>query len=232
MTLKKNWNAIIGKSIIKGYYWSLTSTNIQMFRIMKIFSSSLKGKLKVLDAGAGSLAFKPFFKLHDYTAFDKTNTCEGLDFIADAARIPKPDAAYDLVICSAVLEHTREPLGVLKETFRVIKNGGTALVTVPHFHYIHGEPEDFFRFTSYGIEYLLKEAGFSNISVMPVGGILSFAGTLFSTVFLSTAYYAGPLFALFLFLNRVFAEFICMIDGIFDREKIFALGYIVTATKR
>jgi SAM-dependent methyltransferase len=42
-----------------------------------------------------------------------------------------PDASLDVALCISVLEHLAEPDAMLREMFRVLKPGGTALVNVP-----------------------------------------------------------------------------------------------------
>ncbi|HWQ14946.1 MAG TPA: class I SAM-dependent methyltransferase [Roseiflexaceae bacterium] len=56
--------------------------------------------------------------------------------------LPLPDAAFDAAVCWDVIEHVRDPERVLRELARVLRPGGTALVTVinrrawvdPHYH--------------------------------------------------------------------------------------------------
>jgi len=51
---------------------------------------------------------------------------------ADAERLPFYDKLFDKVIASEVLEHTEHPEIVLLEIGRVVKNGGTLLITIPN----------------------------------------------------------------------------------------------------
>ena len=51
----------------------------------------------------------------------------------DALHLPFPDAAFDRVICSEVLEHIPDDLGAMGELARVLKPGGTMAITVPRF---------------------------------------------------------------------------------------------------
>ena len=46
--------------------------------------------------------------------------------IADAQRLPVPDAAFEAVVCSNRLEHTPSPAAVLDEVARVVRPGGWA----------------------------------------------------------------------------------------------------------
>ncbi len=52
---------------------------------------------------------------------------------ADALRLPFPDAIFDKVICSEVLEHIPDYQSTLREIARVLKPGGVAAISVPSF---------------------------------------------------------------------------------------------------
>jgi len=49
----------------------------------------------------------------------------------DATRLPFPDASFDTVICSEVLEHIPNFITVIEELVRVLKPGGRLCVSVP-----------------------------------------------------------------------------------------------------
>ena len=51
----------------------------------------------------------------------------------DGLRLPFPDASFERVICSEVLEHIPDYRGVLAEIRRVLKPGGLLAVSVPRF---------------------------------------------------------------------------------------------------
>ncbi|HUQ30355.1 MAG TPA: class I SAM-dependent methyltransferase [Candidatus Paceibacterota bacterium] len=48
------------------------------------------------------------------------------------ATLPFQDQVYDLIVCSEVIEHMPEDVPALNELARVIKPGGTLLLSVPH----------------------------------------------------------------------------------------------------
>lgn len=50
---------------------------------------------------------------------------------ADATQLPFPDASFDRVICSEVLEHVPNYLAVIEELVRVLKPGGKLCISVP-----------------------------------------------------------------------------------------------------
>jgi 2-polyprenyl-3-methyl-5-hydroxy-6-metoxy-1,4-benzoquinol methylase len=56
-------------------------------------------------------------------------TLQKLNF--DSEKIPLEDSSADVVTSLAVLEHLDNPLFVLKEIFRILKPGGSLLLTTP-----------------------------------------------------------------------------------------------------
>ena len=54
---------------------------------------------------------------------------------ANIYNLPFPDATFDAVILSEVLEHIDDDVAGLKEALRVLKPGGVAAITVPHANY-------------------------------------------------------------------------------------------------
>jgi SAM-dependent methyltransferase len=51
----------------------------------------------------------------------------------DALKLPFPDATFDRVICSEVLEHIPDDVAAMGELTRVLRPGGTMAITVPRF---------------------------------------------------------------------------------------------------
>jgi SAM-dependent methyltransferase len=59
-----------------------------------------------------------------------------------------------------VLEAIFEPKCFLKELTRVLKPGGYALFTVPFIWDEHDQPNDYARYSSFGLKHLFEEQGF------------------------------------------------------------------------
>jgi SAM-dependent methyltransferase len=109
----------------------------------------------LLDAGAGSQPYRGDCKHLKYTAQDfaefkgnmdvrglqsKEWDFSGLDIISDITAIPRPDASFDAVLCSEVLEHVPDPVAAVRELCRLLRPGGTLLVTVPNACLVHHAP--------------------------------------------------------------------------------------------
>ena len=55
----------------------------------------------------------------------------GHRYIAEASRIPVPDASYDFILSSHCLEHSANPLKALIEAKRILRGGGYAIYVLP-----------------------------------------------------------------------------------------------------
>jgi SAM-dependent methyltransferase len=91
----------------------------------------------------------------------------GEDVQADLCALPFPDGHFDGVVLTEVLEHCRDPFTAVDEVHRVLRPGGTALVTSPYFWPWHGtdQYDDYWRFTHQGWALLLK--AFAHVDIQP-----------------------------------------------------------------
>jgi len=88
-------------------------------------------------------------------------------------RMPFDDATFDHVLCTEVLEHVPVPVEFLAELGRVLRPGGTLLLTVPWSARVHHVPHDFHRFTRYGLEGVLRAARFKVLEIEERGNDLA-----------------------------------------------------------
>lgn len=132
---------------------------------------------QVLDAGAGAAPYRAFFAHCEYVTQDWPGTvhaaARGADIVADLHELPVADASFGFVLCTEVLEHVADPARVLAELRRVLRPGGALLLSVPFVGELHEEPHDHWRFTSHGLDRLLREAGFAVDPVQPLTGYWS-----------------------------------------------------------
>lgn len=229
MKLKENWNKYCDEIAQTEKYWHLSSTNLGM---KKILCKVLPEKIGItLDVGAGSLALRNLLLKRCEKYFSTDIRKLNIDFISDAKMLSVPDKSIDMVICSAVIEHVNEPSMVISEIYRVLKHNGKIVLTAPHIHHIHGEPDDYNRFTRFGIKYLLEKQGFSRIEIFPVGGMISYLSTIFSVLFMSLSSFIKPLLSISYLINKSFVHLNYYVDRMFDREKKLALGYVAVSVK-
>jgi SAM-dependent methyltransferase len=99
-----------------------------------------------------------------------------VDFSSDAARLPLADDSVDTLITLEMLEHVPDPVAVVSELARVLKPGGTLLLSVPSAAPRH-DSYDFWRFTAQGIEQLCGPM-FADGEVRVYGGTFETLGYL------------------------------------------------------
>jgi SAM-dependent methyltransferase len=121
---------------------------------------------KWLDVGCGTRPYESSFPNDTYFGVDVEES--GRDAYMkipnmhyDGRVLPFPDGSYDGVLCTQVLEHVADTVVFLAEIQRVLKPGGTLLISLPFAWQEHEEPFDFYRFTRFGITHILKNSGFS-----------------------------------------------------------------------
>lgn len=132
----------------------------------------------VLDVGCGEAPYKR-------SVLEVSETYIGVDWpgslhktqvdcFADVnCELPFHDMAFDGLISISVLEHLYSPEVLLAESFRVLKKGGCAFIQVPWQWQVHEAPHDYFRFTPYGLKYLLEKNGFNSVEIQPLGGLFT-----------------------------------------------------------
>jgi SAM-dependent methyltransferase len=121
----------------------------------------------VLDIGCGDRWLETLITADSrYIGLDSVHTGTELygarpALYADATRLPIADASIDRVALLDVLEHLEHPQAALREIARVLKPGGSLLVSVPFLYPVHDAPFDFQRPTEHGLKRDLHAAGLS-----------------------------------------------------------------------
>ncbi|MDD5679708.1 MAG: class I SAM-dependent methyltransferase [Candidatus Omnitrophica bacterium] len=147
---------------------------------LKRYSDYLSGR--VLDIGCGTRPYERYLKKSsEYIGMDESSDVKP-DILGSIRDIPFPDGHFDAILCTEVLEHLAEPEIAIKEIKRVLKKEGYLYMTVPQEWCLHYEPDDYFRFTKYGIRYLLEKNGLQIIAIDRIGGIFSLIGQRFIDV--------------------------------------------------
>jgi SAM-dependent methyltransferase len=99
-----------------------------------------------------------------------------LDAYARAEAQPFRDGSFDTVLGLSMLTYLPEPVRMIEEAHRVLRPGGMLLLEFTQMVPLHDEPWDFFRFTRYGAEHLLRRAGFEPVEYLPIGGLWARVG--------------------------------------------------------
>lgn len=141
--------------------------------------------IKVLDIGSSESPYKEYFSRAEYYSQDIIqNSKNSIHYIGDLNEgIPQIESSYfDYVICTQVLEHIKKPYFAFNEFYRILKPGGKLYLTTHQAFEEHMVPNDYFRFTRYGLRYLGESNGFKVIDISPHGGIFHVIAMIISTL--------------------------------------------------
>lgn len=79
------------------------------------------------------------------------------DIVADAHDLPFKSESLNGVVLQAVLEHVVYPVRVMSEVYRVLQPKGLVYAEVPFMQQVHMAPNDFLRFTHFGLKNLFRD---------------------------------------------------------------------------
>lgn len=137
---------------------------------------STRRNIDVVDVGCGDRPYEPILRPYarTYTGVDAVDS-PSVDVVARAESLPFPDASFDCVVCTQVLEHLEDPWAAARELFRVLRPGGVGLVSTHGVARYHAAPEstveDYWRWTHAGLERLFRMTGsWTEVQVIPNGG--------------------------------------------------------------
>jgi len=194
---------------------------------------------KCLDIGCGEQPYRDDIEKAGalYYSFDVERRSDNITYVGNIMNMNAvPKSTYDSALCTSVLEHTKNPFVAVKEIHKVLKLNGLLIVTVPHLSRIHEAPNDFFRFTEFGLREVLESSGFRILEIRATGGIFSFLGHQVSTI-VHLIFGSIPLLRnIALHINFFVVVLPCMFfdfvsNSALDKKKIFASGYVCVARK-
>ncbi len=156
---------------------------------------------RMLDVGCGrkpyQALFAPFIRTH--VGVDMPSSMHGVqqsDALASAMAIPFAAASFDTVLATEVLEHVATPTQMIAEISRVLRPGGTLILSVPFHEPLHELPYDYFRYTEVALTELLAAEGLHVRRLLRRGGAIA-AATYLLTSFLYRRFgstgYPGPM---------------------------------------
>jgi 2-polyprenyl-3-methyl-5-hydroxy-6-metoxy-1,4-benzoquinol methylase len=113
---------------------------------------------------------------HDAVEYCKKHRLTAIEGTMQSLKKKLGKATFNVVTAFEIIEHERDPLGMVKRIYEVLNNGGMAIITTPNhggmwrklmgkwwFGYQH--PEHLFFFDPASITYLFKKAGFKTVRV-------------------------------------------------------------------
>jgi len=124
------------------------------------------------------------------------------DIVGDLCLYDFSEKKYDAIILCEVLEHLHSPHIAIENLTTALNPGGCVIITVPFIFPIHDRPYDYFRYTRYGLEFLLKD--FTDVSITERNNWVETIVVLFTRHSMEktlSSRLAAPIFLLVTFLS-------------------------------
>lgn len=204
--------------------------------------------LTILDAGAGELRYKKYcghlkYISQDFAQYDGSGDGTGLqmgnwdqskiDIISDITSIPLDADSIDAILCIEVLEHLPDPVMAIKEFSRLLKSGGTLILTAPFNSLTHFAPYHFSTgFNKYFYEKHLNENNFQILEIETNGNYFEYIAQELRRIPEVSKKYSGKN----LFISRIYIKLLLVVLGRLSRkdngsDELLCYGYHILAKK-
>lgn len=190
---------------------------------------------KTLDIGSGHGPYGQYFP--NRISIDR-EPGPGVDIVADAHNLSLfQDGTFDCVLATEVLEHLHSPHQAIAEMHRVLKKGGTVVLTTRFIFPLHNIPGDYFRFTRYGLAHLFSH--FSKVTIQEEATTIQTVAVLFERLgFQTDTLHSRILSGAWLLLAKVAYRCSFLITGEYGEVErknktshLLTSGYYVMAIK-
>lgn len=147
---------------IQPEYWMMK----KLYEAVGKFAAELPAGSSVLDYGGGNSPYYPCFVSRGIK-YSNADVLDG-QFVNIVCKpgenLPLADNSCDAILCTHVLEHTKDPLTTFAEIRRILKPGGTIFFAAPFAWENHHQPFDFWRFGRDMIEQMF--APFKDVKIV------------------------------------------------------------------
>lgn len=241
------WNYLKMPKQIRFYFSPYFVSKFYLLKDIELMIKKYQFKGSILDIGCGQKPYQYLFKKADkYLGIDFKNYSINKDYkglnpdlhfshdYLKTSTLNFDDESFDHTVSFQVMEHHKNPAKMISEMARITKKGGYIMISVPFLAGLHEEPNDYQRFTKYGLIELfkrnncrvvkIKEQGslFSTISLLLNENLNNFAGRNKLAYIVSAIIYLP--FLVFEYLSLI-------LDKIFKSDKIY-FNYLILAEKK
>jgi SAM-dependent methyltransferase len=167
-----NGNDRLKPTIFHARYVHLTHLRDNTLKIIEDLTANNKDLL-LLDFGCGDMPYRSIIepKVGKYLGVDLEMNPQADHHIDFDSKTTLPDNYADIILSNQVLEHVDSPSGYLKEALRLLKPGGSIILTTHGYWFYHPTPNDYWRWTSAGLRKTIEDEGFTITSFFGIMGL-------------------------------------------------------------
>jgi SAM-dependent methyltransferase len=140
---------------------SKTRSRQGLYDFLELEYSKIRKSSKVLSIGSGGEVNNLLYKFSQKSGFDvisfDIDAERKPDIIGDICNYDFKGLQFDVVVICEVLEHLHSPQLGIKNVHSTLVPEGKLILTTPFIFPLHDRPYDYYRFTKYGLEYLLSD---------------------------------------------------------------------------
>lgn len=157
-------------------------TQLRNATIKEIKSLTVKDKNQLLvDFGCGDMPYRSIIEplTGKYLGVDLKMNPKAEHHIDFDSKTTLPDNYADIILSNQVLEHVDTPSGYLQEALRILKPGGSIILSTHGYWFYHPTPNDYWRWTSAGLRKTVEAEGFKIGSFYGILGLVASGIQLF-----------------------------------------------------
>lgn len=232
---------------IKNIFFSIENPAEERCRWVESKLKALKDGSKLLDAGCGTQGYRKFcnhlnYKAQDFGGYDGEGNGEGLqdgdkwfygdlDYKGNIWDIDEKDETFDAIMCTEVLEHIPYPNETFKEFSRLLKKGGTLIVTAPYACLPHMEP--YFHYSGFSEDYYKHVCAENGLEIKALDYNNNTFGFLFQELKRGYNYIDSKFLRIIYMIMFVFCgPFLKFLMKKTHKKTPLHIGYMVVATKK
>jgi SAM-dependent methyltransferase len=210
-------------SLLRHDYLSLDALSADIARLVEsIPRTGASGA--ALDLGSDSSPYRKLLQRAGLSVQTLDVPGSAADFAGTAENTGLPEASFDVVLCTQVLEHCNDPWRAVQEMHRILRPGGYLIASAPHVWFFHPHPTDHWRFTQQGLAHLCRSAGFEVEQLLSQGGTVLAAAQVANFLAYGVLGRAGA--ALYALVNVAGKAF----DRIVNND-LFCINFAILARK-
>jgi SAM-dependent methyltransferase len=133
--------------IVEDKHWWFIGRRRLLLRVLNRFVGKSKGRPKILDIGCGTGTMLRYLSRYgdaqgadadeEAVRFCRLRSAGNITQLTGAS-LPFPDSSFEVVTMLDVLEHIDDDVAALEEVWRILRSGGTFIVTVPAYQFLWG----------------------------------------------------------------------------------------------